>query len=75
MSSHFSVRFTQSRQEEKRITLEEYDDVKRACHYWLLKHCPGYRREQEETPEKKRMQAWDNEDDWLKIKEKRKRKK
>lgn len=74
MSSHYSVRFVQSRKEEK-ITLEEYLDVKRACHRWLMRNCPNYKRYQEDAPERLKMKNWRDEDEPLTTNEKEKDKK
>jgi len=69
MSSHYSVRFIQSRQEEKRITNEEFLDVKKACHRWLMKRSPHYRRCQEELPARMKYKDWDLEDNSLETKD------
>mgnify|MGYP000706317466 CR=1 FL=1 len=62
-SSHYSVRFVQTRKKEKKITIEEYLDVKRACHRWLMKNNPNYRRSQEELPARMKYKDWDSMDD------------
>lgn len=66
--SHYSVRCVQTRKEEKRITIEEFLDVKKACHRWLMKRSPHYRRSQEELPARLKYKDWDVEDNSLETK-------
>jgi len=66
--SHYSVRCVQTRKEEKRITIEQYLDVKKACHRWLMKNDHHYRRFQEELPARLKYRDWDSEDNSLETK-------
>jgi len=59
IGSHHSVRFVQTRKEARKITFEEFADVKLACHRWLMKHSPEYCREQISLPTRKKMKGWD----------------
>jgi hypothetical protein len=65
IGSHYSVRFVQSRKEVPYITQEEFADVKRACHRWLMKNSPEYSREQLELPERKRMKEQEEDHNCL----------
>ena len=67
IGSHYSVRFVQSRKEVPYITQEEFADVKRACHRWLMKNSPAYCREQLELPERKRMKEQDDDHNCITI--------
>jgi hypothetical protein len=48
--------------EQKAPTWEEYDDVKRACHRWLMIRSPHYRKEQQSLPERMKLKDWDKVD-------------
>jgi hypothetical protein len=67
IGSHYSVRFVQTRKEEPRITFEEFRDVKWACHHWLMKNSPNYRREQQELPERKQMKKRNEDHNCLDV--------
>ena len=60
IGSHHSVRFIQTRKEARKITYEEFADVKWACHQWLMKNSPEYCREQIELPARKKMKRWND---------------
>jgi len=54
---------------------EEFLDVKRACHFWLMENNPAYRSEQKFLPARVKFADWDRDVDIRNIKDLRSRKK
>jgi hypothetical protein len=59
--SYYKSRIVQTRKEIKIPTWDEFDDVRRACHKWLMKNDGEYRMLQQQLPERMRLANW-NED-------------